>query len=197
VIGPTAAATVLTGYFLRRHPPDYWSVYASIVMSVLMGTLTAAVDHGEALAHKRAAEVVVNQARELDPNASIWSIGYWGFQFYAERAGARPVTPAMLIEAPVPYLTAWPNEMGIAFPRPTVIQAGDWWVEPSGGIPVPRLLSPPDSLRVIDRHPVSLPVPITTDGYYAGAWPLHYWSGPRLEGILSQAQQTFVPAVRP
>jgi hypothetical protein len=69
--------------------PLLWILVAA---NVTLGLVFFAVDVAEARAQARLAEEAVRWARARG-GETVWFVGHWGFQFYAERAGGRPLVP--------------------------------------------------------------------------------------------------------
>lgn len=93
---PAAAMLVV-----RRLPDEYaqakrWLIPATAAAGAILGILILIGIRDLAQIQKRAvAELVVPHVRRGE---RVWFAGHWGFQWYAENAGAAPVT----LEAPLP-----------------------------------------------------------------------------------------------
>ena len=79
------------------------------IATVLLGLLYFGVDWREAWASKQITAEAARMIRSRDPYARIWYTGHWGFQFYAEANGMKP----LIADQPVP-----------------VVHQGDWVVIP-------------------------------------------------------------------
>lgn len=60
---------------------------------IALGLLFEAIDIDNAAAERTAVERTTTWIRDHDPTGPIYFTGHWGLQFYAERAGWRPVDP--------------------------------------------------------------------------------------------------------
>jgi hypothetical protein len=142
-------------------------LYGALVGSMVLGLLYYVVDLRDAATEKiaveRAAQKVAElgaarQRRESD-GGSIWYVGRWGFQYYAERLGMKPVVPDeskfqdgdWLVISDGPY-----------FPQPVAAQISQYRVEPVGQV------------KVFDSLPLK-----TMIGYYNSGIPLDHHEGPR------------------
>lgn len=61
------------------------------IAGIALGLIFYSVDLHDAFVEKIAAERSDRQARDLNPNVTRWYFARWGFQFYAERAGMKPI----------------------------------------------------------------------------------------------------------
>jgi hypothetical protein len=61
----------------------------TLVVGVTLGALILRADDALSEIGRRAGEVVT---REVTKGQRVWCDGWWGFQWYAERSGARPLT---------------------------------------------------------------------------------------------------------
>lgn len=59
--------------------------------SCLLGLAIVRADAADAESGRRAAEVLIRPRTER--GEPVWYFGHWGYQFYAEQAGARPILP--------------------------------------------------------------------------------------------------------
>jgi hypothetical protein len=94
IMGIVVAATALTGrlaMFTCRFPERRRLIWSLVAANAGLGFLFYMVDFRDALAWKQAAEGSAAYIHERSPNATIWYVGHWGFQYYAERAGMLPV----------------------------------------------------------------------------------------------------------
>ena len=60
---------------------------------IVLGLAFYVVDLCEAFAQKDSIEVTNRWIRQHDSVGTIWYVGHWGFQFYAEQASMNPVVP--------------------------------------------------------------------------------------------------------
>ena len=167
VLGHLAASSLDT----RRRA----AVWRAAWLSAAVGSLVAAVDLVEARAAERAATACADWIRTHDPSARAFFGGHWGFQYYAERAGLRPVVSG-------------------EFRSKTMLHAGDWLVIPSGRIDQqqvhldPARLEPAHEVRVADPLPLA-----TTPHFYAGLVPLEWLDGPRAAAVVYRVTGDFQP----
>jgi hypothetical protein len=96
VLGTVVVGTLLSGALAShtcRTPGRQRLVRGVVLFGVALGLLMQAVDCDDAAAEQEAVEQVAAWAGARDPGAVVWFVGHWGVQFYAERAGWRPVDP--------------------------------------------------------------------------------------------------------
>lgn len=195
-LGMTLVGTLLAGRLAARRPDLarvrrlVWSVS---IFGICLGLGYYGVDLQEALADKQSAEQAADWIRERDPDARIWFSGYWGFQYYAERAGMRQIVP-FTGEGPAIY--RYPNGRQVAPLAPTLLRKGDWVV-----MPHPEVLAMPkpalgvgrvdivETLRLADGLPLR-----TLRCYYAGVTPLEQRHGPRVVVRVGRVRSDFMPA---
>ncbi|MDB5311121.1 MAG: hypothetical protein JWO38_5323 [Gemmataceae bacterium] len=123
VVGLTVAITVLAARTVSRvnranpgrRPPGW-----VLPFGVTVGVLVAALDAYDALPEKVVAEEATVFVQARPPTARAWYVGHWGFQYYCERAGMRPVIPGGSILAAGDYLVLplFPDEQGFYRPYP-------------------------------------------------------------------------------
>ncbi len=80
-----AAVTSLGPEHARR------AVRVPLALGAALGGLFAAADFADAVAVRDAVQRASSRLAEPATRGTIWYLGHWGFQFYAERAGMRPV----------------------------------------------------------------------------------------------------------
>lgn len=123
VVGLTIALGVLAARAVSRvsrAKPDRQPPGWVVPFGVAVGFLAAALDAYDALPEKVLAEQAVERIRAESPLARVWYVGHWGFQYYCERAGMRPVIPGQSVLAPGDYLVLplYPDEEGFYRPYP-------------------------------------------------------------------------------
>jgi hypothetical protein len=128
------------------------------------------VDVKEAAAQRDAVVSAERYIRQIDPDPSIWYLGHWGFQYYAEAAGMQPVIP----ERSELRQSDWLVVPGRVHRQNIVIDAGQ--------------LDLRASLDSRDRLPVS-----TLDGYYDGSIPVRHRDGPLLSTAIYRVTEDLVP----
>ncbi|HEY0006811.1 MAG TPA: glycosyltransferase family 39 protein, partial [Pyrinomonadaceae bacterium] len=126
--------------------------------SMALAMLFYAVDLHDAWVEKVAAEGAARRVQETDAKVTAWYVGRWGFQYYAERAGLKPVvadqsefrTGDWLIVSDGPY-----------YPKPVEEHINRYRIEPF------------TSLTLEDSLPLA-----TMIGYYNSGIPIHHHEGP-------------------
>jgi hypothetical protein len=182
IIGMVIVATILVGRGTNSSGWDAACLRLAMLLTALLGLAYAALDWREADAERQAAIAAVSRIQTDAPGRTIWYCGYWGFQFYAERAGARQVVPAYQpIASDIPLLP------------PSHFHPGDWIIAPTTPIPQQRIaidqdvrLGPP--VVVDDRIPLR-----TTGAYYLSSTPLQRKDGPRVSIAIGEIQRDLVP----
>jgi hypothetical protein len=122
VIGLTVAMGVLVARVvsrLSRTQPDRKPPRWVLPFGVAAGFLVAAIDTLDAFPEKVLAEQAAEAARAV-PGARVWYSGHWGFQWYCERAGMRPIVAGQTSLEPgdVLVLPVFPDEKGFYRPYP-------------------------------------------------------------------------------
>ncbi|MDY3553126.1 hypothetical protein R5W24_002218 [Gemmata sp. JC717] len=167
VIGVSIVLGLVAAHALSRvcrlHPdrlPSRWVVGAGAVA----GLLVAAIDTLDAYPEKLCAEEAalrVARARAEEPLSAgqVWYVGHWGFQYYCERAGMRPLIAQQTEARAGDYLVVPEYPPDDPFPRPyagfDVRHPPEWVADDLGGITVDDLLSAK-----------------TVPNYYGGAGPV-------------------------
>lgn len=161
VLGIVAALTLLLGRLASRTcrgRARVRLVHGIAGFGVVLGLGFFYVDWWVARAQQEGPEKAAAYIRRDHPDATIWYLGHWGFQYYADRLGMRPM---------IAYHSR--------------LKLGDWLIVPDENIDsqVVRLVGEP--LAFVDMLPVGLdPVPYRTlPGYYLGGTALDGRVGPR------------------
>ena len=141
---------------------------------IILAALFAVSDVADALAQRDGATRAANAARAMRvrPDARLWYVGHWGFQFYAERAGMAPVVPGI-----------------------SLLRQGDMLVVPGPPVDVQRTRFPPSRVAPVAQVASADNVAWRAlPGYYRGAVPLsgRGW-GPRLGVTIYRVREDFVP----
>jgi hypothetical protein len=140
-----------------------------------LGLLFALVDQHEAVAQRDAVPQALARIGARDPATTVWFVGHWGFQHYAEQAGLRPVVPDV-----------------------SRLRRGDWLLVPDA---VHRQDVTPAVGDLVPAGVVHAPraLPWTTGlGYYGGAVPLSHLARPRLSTKLYRVRRdTVLPTAWP
>ena len=141
--------------------------------SAVLGCAVAALNWSEAEMIRQAAETGATLAWEeagIGTHGStntVWFVGHWGFQFYAEHAGMKPI----IQEGDVGQ-TTW-------FRQGDVIVAPDGDLY-QGGVAVQKYHRDPDCMELLDHRVWEDPIPLRTVVYfYGGRLPLGRRSTPR------------------
>lgn len=135
--------------------------------SVALGLLFYAVDLRDASAEKTAVERSAEKVSDLrsaagqsgSSKADVWYVGRWGFQYYAERSGMKPVVADQSMFHDGDLLVI-PD--GAYFPQPVAAHISRYKIEQVG------------ELSVADSLPLR-----TMMGYYNSGIPLSHHEGPR------------------
>jgi hypothetical protein len=182
IIGIVIVASILVGRCTSASGWDAACLRVAMILTALLGLGYAALDWREADAQRQAAIAAVNRIRTDAPGRTIWYCGYWGFQFYAERAGARQVVPAYQpIVSDIPLLP------------PSHFHAGDWIIAPTTPIP---------QQGIAIEHDVRLVLPVVIDdkialrtagAYYLSSTPLEPKIGPRVSVAIGEIQHDLIP----
>jgi hypothetical protein len=182
IIGTVIVGTMLVGRLTSASGWDAICLRLAMLLTALLGLGYAALDWREADGERQAAIAAVNRIRTDAPGRTIWYCGYWGFQFYAERAGARQVVPAYQpIASNIPLLS------------PSHVQRGDWMIAPATDIPQQRIAIEHD-VRLASPVVIDDKIPLRTAGaYYLSSTPLEPKIGPRVGIAIGEIQRDLVP----
>jgi hypothetical protein len=90
-------------------------VRGTVLAGIVLGGVFYAIDLRDAVAAKQAAEDAADYVRSLDPNATIWNYGRWGFSYYSEEAGMHSCNsssrPGDWLVVGDPRFSSWPGQM--------------------------------------------------------------------------------------
>lgn len=126
----------------------------------------------EAVADKEAVNRAAQYIRERDPHATIWYVGFWGFQFYADRARMKPVIPGV-----------------------SRLRQGDWLIVPGDRVLQQKIRSDSTRAQLVNSLRVEDVVPLSTKlRYYGGKTPMEHLSGPRASVRMYLLTADFAPA---
>jgi hypothetical protein len=171
LLGIVVVSTVLIGRMAAlaaRLPDRVSSVGPALILGVTLGLGYFAVDLRGADQQLEGAGRAASTIRAREPDARIWYVGHWGFQFYARREGMRAVVPDV-----------------------SKIERGDWLVVPEGLDQQEILLDPVELETVSSFEFDRFPSLRTEPGYYAGGLPLVHRDGPHLKVDLYRARRSF------
>lgn len=115
VMGLVAARAV--SRFRRADPARHVPGWVAAV-GIGAGLLVGAIEVLDAYPEKLCAEGADLRTRDRDPGAAVWYVGHWGFQYYCERAGMRPLIAGQTVarEGDLLVIPLYPPDDG--FPRP-------------------------------------------------------------------------------
>jgi hypothetical protein len=141
---------------------------------IVLGLGFYALDLRDAYAQKiaveNAAELLLRQGA-----GRVWYVGHWGFQYYAERVGMRPVVPGE-----------------------SKLRQGDWLVVPSRFIDQQEIELMNESTELVHILGVEDFVPLrTVPCYYGGDSPVERHDGPRLRVQIYRARLDFTISPKP
>jgi len=173
MMGIVLMLTLLVGRLAARTarmPARRGRVTAVATAGVLLGLLVFAVDYRDAVVQRQA---IARAARRVGAPtaAAVWYVGHWGFQYYAERAGMRPVVSGQ-----------------------SSLRAGDWLIVPEARITQQHVTLPLDHVAA-SGPPIELSdwLPLrTVVNYYSGRVPLSPCDGPRLHVDVLRVTADFV-----
>jgi hypothetical protein len=146
---------------------------AAVIGNILLGFTFYAVDLSDAFARKDAALGAAAAVRRHEASARIWFSGHWEFQYYAERAGMRPVVA------------------GVSRLRP-----GDWLVVPDDSVDRQEVVLDPANLQAFAPVVVNGCLPVTTAWAFYGTGtgvPLRHHDGPLVRVDVYRVIRRFVP----
>ncbi len=141
------AAGILAARRIGRQGPGRWPLRAALALSAALALAVTWADFGLAESAKQAA---LRIERNYD-GRTIWFQGHWGFQYYAEQAGERPVDLAR-----------------------SLVPAGAVVVLPLGNTNVAGM--PEGSTRLLEKLSVAVPrwvgtmAPEVGAGFYVSLW---------------------------
>jgi hypothetical protein len=172
VLGLVVVLTLLTGRLAARTCRQRRRLLGIVLAcGILLALLFQGVDVRDAAVQQEAAARAAAQVTRDTAEETIWFTGHWGFQFYAERAGMRPLSSSSLLER------------------------GDWLIVPDSHIDQQRVDL--DDTRLAEVHQLVLDdcVPLRTlPFYYVGHVGIEHRRGPRLELRIYRVRQALVPA---
>jgi hypothetical protein len=174
VMGIVIVFTVLGGRLASRtcrSPARIALVRAVAFVSMVVGLGFWAVDVRDAYAEKEAAEVAARYVYQQETAATVWYVGHWGFQYYAERAGMKPVVPDR-----------------------SQLRRGNWLVVPDR-VDQQRIRIDQKRTDLVVQLTVNDFLPLrTVPCYYSGRTPLEHHEGPRVVVSIYRVTADFVPA---
>jgi hypothetical protein len=168
LMGVVVVATLLAGRLastVQKRTSIRQLVWALAACNIGLGGLYFFVDFGAAQAEQTGAVEAATWIQRQDRAGKVWFTGHWGFQFYAEQAGMRPVVAGQ-----------------------TWLNAGDWLVLPDAGVVQQDFTPNLACLEKVQAMSIWPLLPVTTvadefGGYYGtntGA-PLLHQDSPQLQ----------------
>jgi hypothetical protein len=141
-----------------------------LALQAALGLAVWSVDLLEARAQQQLAEQAVQNIRSRDPSGTIWFVGHWGFQYYAEAAGMKPLIPDH-----------------------TLVRQGDWLVMPTR-VDQQEIKLSRGSFKRAGTVVIESGVPLTSlPEFYVGSHPLHHLGEPRAAAVLYRARADGIP----
>ena len=142
-----------------------------VCWGVFCGLMFYAVDLSDARAQRRSVENVQKWIQAQPESGTVWFVGHWGFQFYAQGWGMKPVIPGS-----------------------SSLAEGDWLVVPEG---IARQAVQLDAQRLSQvalieersRLPWS-----SLPAFYAGPFPLAKQNSPHIRVRVFQVRTGHIPA---
>ena len=168
LLGIAIAATLLIGRLGSEwRGPRRNIVWGATLASILLGGLFYVVDLRESVAEKQAVAEAFEQIGSRPAGSVIWHNAYWGFQFYAEQAGARQAAPVSQEGRGTP-------------PKPTQLHVGDYVLLVDPPIPTIWLALQKSMAQRVGTMEVTDRVPLACTEFYGGIKPLQHHVGPRV-----------------
>src|SRR5262249_2049896 len=96
LIGFTLVSTLVAGRLVSRSCRSQRRrkiVWLAVLPGAALGLFFASIDLADSWREPNAVRAAARFIRQQDPNARIWFVGHWGFQFEAERQGMKPLSP--------------------------------------------------------------------------------------------------------
>jgi hypothetical protein len=173
VMGVSVVATLLIGRLASRTcRTRRRALWARVVLlgGIGLGLSFCAVDWCDARAQEQAAARAAHLLQRQ--KGVVWYVGHWGFQYYAERAGMKPVIPGK-----------------------SRLRRGDWLIAPDSGIAQQHITLPRDRAEAVDVISGAGGIPLrTVAGYYGSRTPLEPLQGPRVTVTVYRIRADFIPA---
>jgi hypothetical protein len=174
IMGIVVVATLCIGRLASRtcrSPARQAQVRGVVCGGVLLGLGFCGVDLRDAYAAKEAAEGSAELLRN-QPAGTVWYVAHWGFQYYAERAGMKPVVA-----------------------DESRLRSGDWLVVPDARYEQQRIEINDDALELVDTLSIQDFLPWrTVRCFYGGRVPLEHQEGPRRSVRIYRVRADFIPA---
>jgi hypothetical protein len=123
VLGVVVVSTLLVGRLAAltcRSAAARRTIYGIAAYSAVLGLLVYAADYAEARGEQAAVEEAVRSIHARGGGGTIWYVGHWGFQYYAEREGMRAIAAADPPEnspIPIPPRSAFKKDDWLVLPQ--------------------------------------------------------------------------------
>jgi hypothetical protein len=196
VLGIGIVLTLLLARLAARtmQTPERRAVLRAVITcGILLGLAYAALDLRDANAQKQAAE----EARawiEEHGGGRVWHVGHWGFQFYAEQCGMKPVITEYNERPSTEEEGTGPRPKEVPLPPPSRLDKGDWLVVPSARLNQQLLYLDERKLQLKARLTIEDALPLrTVQNFYGGRSALEHHEGPRLEVAIYRVLEDFTP----
>lgn len=181
VMGLFVISTLLVGRLAARtclSEERRTTVRAVVMGGAALGLLFYGVDLTDAFAQQRApqaaAQYIAEHSSDESARPTTWYVGHWGFQFYAERLGMKPV------QADYSHL-----------------QSGDWLVVPEERWNQQGITIDPQAAREEREIAIQDSLPLrTVQCFYGGFVPLEHHAGPRIRLRIYRITSAWVPTAR-
>jgi hypothetical protein len=155
--------------------PAAWTIVFAIHASLAV----TAIDTVDAYPEKVAAERAQRATADRPDGSTVWYAGHWGFQFYCERAGMRPLVPGQSVLAQGDYVVLPIHPDTPDFHRPVI-----------GGGPI----RPPPHAEVIDEIVWEDWLSAkTVPNFYGGINPIAGRDHPRLRVVVYRLTSEWRP----
>ncbi len=143
-----------------------------VAFSALIGGGFATLDAREAWVSRDSARRADQTIRESQSEPTIWYLGHWGFTYYAQQLGMKPIIPDH-----------------------SQLKRGDWLIFPDRvHKPMVQLLAKTVPIRNITTNVHDDGVPLETLPYfYSGASPIKHRVNPRMQVTIFRVTEDFVP----
>ena len=160
VLALLVVSTLLIGRALSKNIPEReYPIRGLAFAGAVLGLLFYAVDFRDAYVEKAAGQETARQISAINSGKDAWYVARWGFQYYAEEAGMKPVLPDESTFHPGDYLAISDS---VYFPQPVAAHIKRYRIEPVFEIVFE------------DRLPLA-----TMMGYYNSGIPVHHHEGRR------------------
>jgi hypothetical protein len=173
VLGLLVVLTLLTGRLAVRtcRSPYRRTLLRKIAIGGIgLGAGFYAIDLRDALAEKDVVQQAAAYIGKVD-RGQVWYVGHWGFQYYAEQAGMKPIVAGE-----------------------SMLRKGDVLVLPDEGIDQQKVAMQKQSMELIEMLSVSDFLPLrTVPGFYGGDVPLQHQEGSRVFVWIYRVTADFVP----